>query len=104
MTDNLLKAIEDDDDEDEDSDMPPPLDEAEQQKLLEIQRTLSYKKPQKKDKIQKDNNTQKKQEKTATSKFNDNVPLIGGYLAGEELFERQADAAGFEEEVVFITQ
>merc|ERR1712228_777489 len=36
-------------------------------------------------------------------KFNQNVPKIGGFMAGEELFERQANAKGFEEEVINIT-
>eukprot|EP01084_Bolivina_argentea_P077086 139770_1 len=35
--------------------------------------------------------------------YNHNVPLIGGYLAGEELFSRQANGVGFEEEIVMIT-
>jgi len=33
-------------------------------------------------------------------KFNESVPKVGGFLAGEELFERQANKKGFEEEVI----
>jgi len=33
-------------------------------------------------------------------KFNKSVPKVGGFLAGEELFERQANKKGFEEEII----
>merc|ERR1712130_830586 len=43
-------------------------------------------------------------ENNKKEKFNENIPKIGGFLAGEELFERQANAKGFEEEVIVITE
>ena len=98
-------------------------------KLLEIQQTLSNQKPNNNNDMEdsKDNkdsqgddgddddqdmppppaldeDEDKDKDKTTLTKWNDNVPFIGGYLAGEELFSRQAEAAGgFEEEVVFMS-
>jgi len=53
-----------------------------------------------------EDNDEKQDEKKENDKpkYSDNVPIIYGFVAGEELFERQANAQGFEEEVVIMTQ